>query len=563
MYGVSSNFLTALQSSNMRSAVQVTTSTGVELTVVSGSVSMDSTRDIGRTCSLEIAPTDTMSADAIYELVRQPGLQVTVKRGLIFSTPNYGTTVRTNLVTNTSFEIDTTGWQATGTGASITRTTSAYYVGTASLQITCTGAAASTGALLSNHPAVSANTTYTASVWVKATSGTSIRIELGEFDSGSVSVGARTMGSTTTATGSWQRLSVTRTMSATGVSADIVIRNINAVANTIQVDAVLFEQGSTLGDFFDGANGAVQGTTVAWTGTANASTSTATTVAPDGTYTDTYELVPLGVFSTDSAEQSKSKKATVKWEGSDRSKLVSRNRFIDPYQITAGTTLAAAGTALLQSRLPDIVCNFANVTDTIGADITFEAGANSDPWKAARGLFEDHGYDLRFDGLGVATAVLIPDPATQATDFDFGAAETSLVLDGTSKASLDGVYNGVVATGEGSNITTPVRAVVWDTDPTSPTYYLSGYGQRPYFFSSPLLITSDMALKAATTILARMKGRTQKLSWPAIVNPALEPLDIVTVTYWGTTTKCVIDALTIPLSPNESMTASARETSIA
>ena len=373
MYGVSTSFLAALQSSNMRSVVKVTTSTGIDLSVVDGSVSMDSTRDIGRTCSLEIAPSDTMSADDIYELVRQPGLEITVWRGLAY-------------------------------------------------------------------------------------------------------------------------------------------------------------------DVLDTSTGQTSTTT---------------------------ELVPLGVFSTDNAEQSKSKKATVKWDGSDRGKKIARNRFVDPYQITSGTTLAAAGTALLQSRLSSVAFDFSNVTETIGANIVFEAGPNSDPWKAARNLFADYGYDLRFDGLGTARAVAIPDPATQSTVFDFGAGETSLVLDGTAKASLEGVYNGVIATGEGTSVTTPVRAVVWDTDPTSPTYYLSGFGQVPYFFSSPLLTTSDAALKAATTILARVKGRFQKLSWPAIVNPALEPLDVVTVTYWGTTTKCVVDSLTVPLSPNAAMSANARETSLA
>ena len=373
MYSVSSGFLTALKSSNMQSVVQVTTSTGVELTVVSGSVSMDSTRDIGRTCSLEIAPNESLSADAIYDLVRQPGLEITVRRGLSYSVLDSAT------------------------------------------------------------------------------------------------------GQTTTTT----------------------------------------------------------------------------------------ELVPLGVFSTDTAEQSKSKKATVKWAGSDRSKKVARNRFIDPYQITSGTTLAAAGTALLQSRLSTLACDFSNVPDTVGANIVFEAGANSDPWKSARGLFADYGYDLRFDGLGTARAIQIPDPAIRAADFDFGAGDTSLVLDGNSKASLEGVYNGVIATGEGSGVASPVRAEVWDTDPTSPTYYLSGFGRVPYFFSSPLLTTTDLALKAATTRLAKVKGRFQKLSWPSIVHPALEPLDVVTVTYWGTTTKCVIDSLTVPLSPSESMNANARETSTA
>ena len=364
MYTVSSGFLAALKTSNMKSVIKVTASDGTELAIGAGStVSMDSTRDIGRTCSLEVMPTATMSSDDIYYLLTRPGLELTVKRGL----------------------------------------------------------------------------------------------------------------------------------------------TINGVD----------------------------------------------------------ELVPLGVFSTDDAEQSKSVSGSVKWNGSDRSKKVARNRFLDPFQITAGTTLAAAGTNLIQSRLNNASCDFSNVTETINAQVIFEAGANSDPWKSARKLFADYGYDLRFDGLGVARAVAIPDPATQSAVFDFGKGDTAMVLDGTAKASLEGVYNGVIATGEGTDVPTPVRAEVWDTDPASPTYYLSGFGRVPYFFSSSLLTTTDEASKAASTILARVKGRSQKLSWPAIVNPALEPLDIVTVTFWSSTSKTVLDSLTIPLGENASMTANARETSIA
>lgn len=363
MYAVSDSFIDALKATNQLVAIEITASDGTELSVRSGSVSMDSTREIGRTCTLELLPTETMDADQVYNLMRTPGLEVTVKRGLII----------------------------------------------------------------------------------------------------------------------------------------------------------------------------------------------------DGQA----QLVPLGVFSTDNAERSMSKTGSVKWNGSDRSKKIARNRFLDPYQITAGTTLAAAGTALLQSRLAGLACDFTNVIETINANITFEAGANSNPWKNARDLFSDYGYDLRFNGLGVAKAVPIPDPATQGATFDFGSGSTAMVLDGTAKTSLESVYNGVVASGEGSDVPSPVRAVVWDTDPSSPTYYLSGFGQVPLFYSSPLLTTEADCLKAATTRLSKVKGRFQQLAWPSLVNPALEPLDIVTVTFWDKTSTSVLDSITIPLGVGESMSASARETAIA
>lgn len=362
MYAISDAFRAELQSSNMQVVVSVSTLDGTELAIAGGNVSMDSNRDIGRTVSLELLPTDTASTDDIYRLVSDPSFELIVKRGL----------------------------------------------------------------MIDGQP----------------------------------------------------------------------------------------------------------------------------------------ELVPLGVFSTDDAELSKSKAGSVKWSGSDRSKKIARNRFIDPYQIAKNTSLATAGQTLLQSRLNGVVVDFSNVTQTISAKVTFDAGAESDPWKSARGLFSDYGYDLRFDGLGIARAFPIADPATESPVFDFGSGETNMVLDGTAKTTLEGVYNGVIVSGEGSDVAAPVRAVVWDEDPTSPTYYLSGFGQVPYFFSSPILTTVDQCRKAANTILARVKGRAQKLSWPAIVNPALEPLDVVSVDFYGTRSILVLDALTIPLEPSAAMAASARETSI-
>lgn len=356
-------------------------------------------------------------------------------------------------------------------------------------------------------------------------------------------------------------LSVTFTVATTATTADLRLYWGGGTSD-LWFDDIIITEGSYNGNYFDGNTADTDDNQYSWTGAAQTSTSTRVNTYATDQLLKIAELVPLGVFSTDEAEQSKSKRGTVKWSGSDRSKKIARNRFIDPYQITKNTALATAGTLLLQSRLAGVACDFSNVVETITANITFDAGADSNPWKSARALFADYGYDLRFDGLGVARAIPIPDPATQPAVFDYGSGATAMVLDGTAKVSLESVYNGVIVSGEGSDVDTPVRAVVWDTDPTSPTYYLSGFGQVPYFFSSPVLTTVEACQKAAATRLARVKGRFQQLSWPSIVNPALEPLDIVTVTFWDKTSTCVIDSLTIPLGASQVMTASARETSI-
>lgn len=271
------------------------------------------------------------------------------------------------------------------------------------------------------------------------------------------------------------------------------------------------------------------------------------------------QYVPLGVFSTDTARKNDE---TVSWSGSDRSKKIARARFTDTYQIVKDTPLADAGTALLQSRWSFTPVNFAGVTEIIGATLNFDAGPDSDPWQEARALFAEYGYELAFDGTGTARATPVPDPSTVEAAFDLGSGETNLVLEGETSGTFEGTYNGVIATGEGSDIETPVRAVVWDDDPTSPTYYQGGFGLVPRFYSSPLLTTEAQCATAAATILAKSKGRQQQMSVTSVVNPALEPLDVVTASVYGTPVRFVIDKVTVPLRAAEAMAIEARETSV-
>ena len=274
----------------------------------------------------------------------------------------------------------------------------------------------------------------------------------------------------------------------------------------------------------------------------------------------TTEYVTLGVFATDSASYSRSVTGVVKWSGSDRSKKVQRARFTLPYQIAAGTSLATAGANLLSSRYANVVTNFGNVVSTVTSNTIYDAGESSDPWESARRLFNDYGYDLNFDGNGVARAQQISDPAATSAVFDFGAGTTNLVLTADVTGTLEKTYNGVIVTGEGSNLSSPIRAEVWDSDPASPTYYLGGYGKVPYFWSSSLITSNVIAGAVATVMLSKMKGRTEQLAWPSVVNPALEPFDVVTITLGGTQTKVAIDQLVVPLRAADNMTAIARQT---
>lgn len=147
-----------------------------------------------------------------------------------------------NLVTNPSFEVDTTGYSLIA-GATINRVTGGLGVvaGNAALEVTATTANQS-GAEVSIS-GLSANTTYTVSGYVTLISGDPTALQMREGD------GAGTRASTPIASslivGQPVRLSLTWTSSATPAGRAQFWRGGTATSPvTFRLDAVMVEQGS-------------------------------------------------------------------------------------------------------------------------------------------------------------------------------------------------------------------------------------------------------------------------------------------------------------------------------
>lgn len=160
----------------------------------------------------------------------------------------------TNLITNPSFETNTTGW--TGTSATIAQSTAFEYVGASSLKVT---PSTNTGKVSFTATTV-ASTVYRFSAYVYTEQNKNLRV--------SITTPATNGTTTAVAYNTWTRLDVSFTASA----ASTVV-NIESIDSTIPfyVDGVMLEASATLNDYFDGSsyNGA-------WSGTAHASPSTTT-----------------------------------------------------------------------------------------------------------------------------------------------------------------------------------------------------------------------------------------------------------------------------------------------
>lgn len=273
-------------------------------------------------------------------------------------------------------------------------------------------------------------------------------------------------------------------------------------------------------------------------------------------------LAPLGRFVVDELSYKRTQSGTnVSVSFSDLSLRVARARWTDAYAIASGTALATALTDLLADRAPTLVSAITSdvCPATLGAKVTTEAGESSNPWADACGLAEAHGYVLYVDPDGVARVRPAPTLNPDAAVFAFAPGATAITTEQTRTTTMEGTYNGVIASGEGSDVETAVRGEAWDDNPASATYRYGPFGQVPRFYSSPLLTTAAQCEEAAASILTGLLGRTETLSWAQVVHPGLRPLDVITLEAEGTTRAYIIDSLTIPLEISGTMAATARE----
>jgi hypothetical protein len=188
---------------------------------------------------------------------------------------------RTNLVANPSFETNTTGWAATGATGAVTRTTTQFYIGSNSVQrsITAAGTAYVQLNIVGNIP-VTASSTYTLSAYARSSVARSTQVIMQWRTAANVFISNTNGATANTSTTAWTRYIATGTAPANAASVIIFLATNSAqIGDLIYWDAVLLEQSSTVGTYFDGTNADPwpDHTLLSqqWNGTANASTSTA------------------------------------------------------------------------------------------------------------------------------------------------------------------------------------------------------------------------------------------------------------------------------------------------
>lgn len=202
---------------------------------------------------------------------------------------------RTNLCTNPSFESGAaTNWTPVNTNTVLGISNSNAVTGTKSLSINrSVSNSAYYGVYQDIIISPVAGTAFTFSSYFKTTFLNGYTAMYIEFFNGSTSLGLNDVGYGYIDNTSWHRFALTATAPAGVTKIRIsLLWNIFADQGTYLVDGILFEQGTTLGSYFDGANASTTYMTYAWNGTGFTSSSTA--VAKTSTLTGITAVADTG-----------------------------------------------------------------------------------------------------------------------------------------------------------------------------------------------------------------------------------------------------------------------------
>lgn len=274
----------------------------------------------------------------------------------------------------------------------------------------------------------------------------------------------------------------------------------------------------------------------------------------------TEEMVPLGVFiitNVDIVDNAQGVKVTI--SGSDRSLRLTRAKFTNhEFFIDSGTPKETAIADMLKYRYPQIQTLFPATNQTTPI-IYPTLDQSSDPWREAIKIAESAGMDLYFDENGICRMRPIPNPDLGLPTITYEDGSESVLTSLSRSLSSDDTYNGVIFTGEGTNLSIGVLGEAWDENPASPTYRYT-YGEVPIFMSSPMVLTVGEAEQAAVAELRKKLGAVEQINWEQIVNPAHDVYDLVKVirTPSGVDATLMLDAVTIPLGPQQTMNAIGR-----
>lgn len=276
----------------------------------------------------------------------------------------------------------------------------------------------------------------------------------------------------------------------------------------------------------------------------------------------TTEWVSQGYFRIYSPEQDSVPDGPIRLDARDRMSGIIDARLLAPTQFASTLTRAQVVSSLVLDVYPWATIEWDDTAGTVAIGRTMIA--EDDRFAFLKDLITAAGKIAYWDYRGVL--VIKSPPAVTVPVFTVDQGDYGVLVDMSRDLSREGIYNGVVATGEGTDTAAPARGVAVDNNPNSPTFWGGAFGKVPRFYSSPFLTTNAQALAAASSLLQTSLGAPYNVDFTAVPHPGLEPYDPVVVAYpqkarsrSERTETHVLEQITLPLTAAGAMTSTTRE----
>lgn len=265
---------------------------------------------------------------------------------------------------------------------------------------------------------------------------------------------------------------------------------------------------------------------------------------------------PLGYYRIQTPNQPTAADGPIGITGFDRMAGIIDARFLAPRQYTADRTVGEVVADLVTEIYPaaTIVWDDDTQNEPLGRAI----GSEDSRYDLLREVVESWGKSMWWDVSGRLRIETPPETARPLWHIHAGPG--GAMASPSRSVTRDGIYNAVVVTGEGTaGDEDPVRAVAIDDNVNSPTYFYGRFGQVPRYYSSPLITTYAQALAVAKAMLGRAQGYPYSVTFAALPNPWIRPLDPTQLRYNdGTFEDHVLEQVTIPLSAQDVMSTRTR-----
>lgn len=268
---------------------------------------------------------------------------------------------------------------------------------------------------------------------------------------------------------------------------------------------------------------------------------------------------PLGYYRIADTDQSDAARGPLSLSLEDRMATIIDSRFLQPRQWLTGTSVGDIVDEVILEIYPeaDIIYDDDSNLAQLGRSLIAEESRYNVLDTLAKGL----GKIFYWDTLGRLIFETIPDD--DVVNWTVKAGPNGVMVDSNRSLTRDNVYNAVVVLGEGADQQRPVRAVAFDAQESSPTFFGGPFGRVPRFYSSPFITTELQAENAAVNLLRQSLGAPYDVGLSAIPNPAVRPYHVLRVIYNdGSREKHVVEKCSIPLNVDDSLGVATRQSTI-